>query len=279
MTLTLRKTVFLPASPSIVWDHLTKSELMGKWFHPAADDLREGHPYTLLSAADGERMCWGTVEKATPHEHMRWSFTVGPMQGMMSTVDWRLAAAPGGTELTLEHSGLPDDGEGYGLVLALDKGWHGFLGHLHAMGDDYTATIRTPATPEAARKAIFDEMDIWWSTRVEKTPTGATVRFGNSHVTFDFGTRDGTYVWTCTDAHMIIEDVADTTEWQGTSLIWQILPDGDGSRITLSHLGLTPQLACNDVCTRGWQHFFESSLLAHLSGQTASPEDKQPLSA
>lgn len=279
MTLTIRKTVFLPAAPAIVWDHLTKADLMGKWFHPAAEDLAEGQPYTLLSAADGERMCWGEVEKATPHEHMRWSFTVGPMQGVMSTVDWRLAPAPGGTELTLEHSGLPENGEGYGLVLALDKGWHGFLGNFHAMGDDYTATIRTPASVEAAQKAIFDEMHIWWSTRVEKTASRATIHFGNSHVSFDFAMRDGTHVWTCREANMIIEDVDDATEWQGTSLIWQILPDDDGSRITLSHLGLTPSLDCHDVCTRGWQHFFENSLLAHLSGETATPETREPLSA
>ncbi|MBO9465108.1 SRPBCC domain-containing protein [Tropicibacter sp. R15_0] len=278
MTLTIRKTVFLPAAPAIVWNHLTKADLMGKWFHPAAEDLAEGQPYTLLSAADGERMCWGEVEKATPHEHMRWSFTVGPMQGVMSTVDWRLAPAPGGTELTLEHSGLPENGEGYGLVLALDKGWHGFLGNFHAMGNDYTATIRTPASVETAQKAIFDEMHIWWSTRVEKTASGATIHFGNSHVSFDFAKRDGTYVWTCREANMIIEDVADATEWQGTSLIWQILPDGDGSRITLSHLGLTPSLDCHDVCTRGWQKYFENSLLAHLSGETATPETREPLS-
>ncbi|PYG27995.1 SRPBCC family protein [Pelagimonas varians] len=278
MTLTIQKSVFLPASPETVWAHLTRADLLGKWFHPAKEDMREGHPYTLLSAKDGDNMCWGMVEKATPTQHMRWSFTVAPMNGMMSTVDWRLAPAPGGTQLTLEHSGLPEGGEGYGLVLALDKGWHGFVGNLHAMGDDYTATIHTPASAESAKTAIFNQMQDWWSTRVEKTDGGATLRFGNSHATFVFSERDGTYVWTCTDANMIAEGLSDTTEWIGTSLVWQILPEGAGARITLSHIGLSPTLECHDVCTRGWQHFFETSLLAHLSGETASPESREPLS-
>lgn len=278
MTLTIQKSVFLPANPDTVWAHLTRADLLGKWFHPAKEDMREGHPYTLLSAKDGGTMCWGVVEKATPSQHMRWSFTVGSMDGMMSTVDWRLAPAPGGTLLTLEHSGLPEGGEGYGLVLELDKGWHGFVGNLHAMGDDYTATIQTPATPDITKAAIFDQMHDWWTTSVEKTSDGATLRFGKSHATFKFSERDGTYIWSCTDANMIAEGLTDTSEWQGTSLVWQILPDGKGSRVTLSHIGLTPALDCHGVCTRGWQHFFETSLFAHLSGKTASPETRAPLS-
>ncbi len=131
MTLTIRKSVFLPADPATVWDHLTRADLLGKWFHPATADLAEGQDYTLLSEKDGDRMCWGTVEKLSPKDHMRWSFTVGPLNGTMTTVDWHLAPTAGGTHLTLEHSGLPEDGEGYGLVLAFDKGWHGFLGNLH----------------------------------------------------------------------------------------------------------------------------------------------------
>lgn len=131
MTLTIRKSVFLPADQTTVWDHLTRADLLGKWFHPASSDLVEGQPYTLLSQKDGDRMCWGTVEKLSPKDHMRWSFTVGPLNGTMTTVDWRLTTAPGGTQLSLEHSGLPEGAEGYGLVLALDKGWHGFLGNLH----------------------------------------------------------------------------------------------------------------------------------------------------
>lgn len=279
MTLTIHKSVFLSACPETVWAHLTRADLLGKWFHPAKEDLREGHPYTLLSAKDGGTMCWGMVEKTTPPEHMRWSFTVGPMNGTMSTVDWRLTQTAGGTLLSLEHSGLPEGGEGYGLVLALDKGWHGFVGNLHAMGDDYCATIHTAASPDAARAAIFDDMTGWWSPHVEKTDTGATIRFGDSHATFEFSQRDGTYVWTCTDANMIIDGIADSTEWHGTTLIWQILPEGDGSRITLSHIGLTPALDCHNVCTNGWARYFETSLLAYLCGETASPETRGPLSA
>ncbi len=273
----IQKTVFLAAPPETVWRFLTEADKLGTWFHPADADMTEGADYMLRNGADGDPMCWGKVREMTPPTHMVWDFTVGPMDGMMTTVEWRLAPAPGGTRLTLSHAGLPAVKEAFGLVMALDKGWHDFLRNLHETATtDYSATIIVPAKPMAAKTAIFDQMDQWWSSKVAKTDSGARIEFGNSHVEFAFseGDRKGDYVWACTDANMIIEDVADATEWQGTSLRWRITDIGEGSRITLTHQGLNADLECLDVCTRGWQHFFEDSLKAHLSGGEPSPETR-----
>ncbi|MBU2942127.1 SRPBCC domain-containing protein [Shimia thalassica] len=130
---TIRKSVFLAAPKSRVWEFLSKADLLGKWFHPAQHDLVQGEDYVLTSQKDGDRMCWGTVEKADPTDYMKWSFTVGPLNGAMTTVEWFLEDTAGGTRLSLAHSGLPEGSDGYGLVMALDKGWHGFLANLHDM--------------------------------------------------------------------------------------------------------------------------------------------------
>lgn len=143
---------------------------------------------------------------------------------------------------------------------------------------DYSATITTSAPPDRVARQILDDLELWWSTRVDRRADGFTVRFNNSHVTFAFdpgGTPDQ-FTWTCSDAHMIIEGVDDLEEWRGTRLIWHIAPSTDGSTITLTHEGLTPSIACFDVCVRGWQHFFEGSLRNHLNGETAMPETSQP---
>ncbi|KAJ55289.1 hypothetical protein ACMU_11360 [Actibacterium mucosum KCTC 23349] len=277
---TISKSVFLPATRMVVWQYLTDPAKMERWFHPADAPLAEGQDYTLRNGRDGDRMCWGKVIEMRAPEYMKWDFTVGPMEGAMSTVEWHLADAPGGTRLTMAHAGLPETAEAFGLVLALDKGWHAFLGNLHVLAEadatgDYSATITVPATPETAKVAIFDEMDIWWSKRVDRSDNGVTVHFGGSHVSFDFaGDDDGGYHWHCRDANMLIEDVDDATEWAGTSLIWHIRPEPGGSRITLTHQGLNADLACHDVCTRGWQKYFETSLRAHLSGETPMPETR-----
>lgn len=123
----IQKSIFIAADQKTVWDYLTKADLLGKWFHPAKSDLRAGESFSLHSKKDDDRMCWGTVIAENPHTYMKWDFTVGPLNGQMTTVEWHLKPAAGGTRLSLEHNGLPDNIAGFGLVLALDKGWHGFL--------------------------------------------------------------------------------------------------------------------------------------------------------
>lgn len=130
---TIRKSIFIAASRDTVWQYLTEAKLLGAWFHPARSDLADGEDYTLVSQNDGDRMCWGKVTEMRAPDYMRWDFTVGPMNGAMSQVEWTLADAPGGTRLTLEHSGLPETADAFGLVLALDKGWHGFLSNFQGL--------------------------------------------------------------------------------------------------------------------------------------------------
>lgn len=138
---------------------------------------------------------------------------------------------------------------------------------------DYSATITTSASPERAAQAIAGDLEQWWSTRIERSASGFTTRFNNSHATFAFDAQDTTHhrVWTCTDAHMIMEDVEDAAEWVGTQLMWDIAQTETGSTVTLTHKGLTPALPCFDICRRGWEHFFEISLRDHLNGATAQP--------
>ena len=138
---------------------------------------------------------------------------------------------------------------------------------------DYSATIQTRAPAQKAARSIFDDLDQWWSSRVEHTPQGFTIRFNNSHASFAIepGGSDLASVWACTDAHMIMDGVDDLREWVGTQLIWTVTPAPGGSTVTLTHKGLTPQIACYDICQRGWQHFFQTSLRDHLNGDTAAP--------
>ncbi len=139
---------------------------------------------------------------------------------------------------------------------------------------DYSASIETTVSAASAALAIRNEMDIWWSLRVEQNDQQATIRFRNSHVTFAFDPNgtDNRFSWTCTDAHMIIEDVGDYGEWKGTKLLWDTVPTATGSRVTLTHQGLNPDLECHGVCVAGWGRYFENSLKNHLNGGTPSPE-------
>jgi len=126
-TATIQKTIFLNASPEEVWEYLTDKDKLGKWFHPAADNLVEGKPFALLEdAADNEsKICWGDVLTANKPSTLSYTFTVKPLGGATTTVHWKLEQAAGGTRVSLRHEGIDEAAKdaALGLLMALDKGW------------------------------------------------------------------------------------------------------------------------------------------------------------
>jgi uncharacterized protein YndB with AHSA1/START domain len=123
----INKTIFLAASREIVWDYLTDKDKLGEWFHPAAENLTEGKPYVLLgdTADSSSKVCWGDVLSAKKPSFLSYSFTIKPLGGAMTTVNWTLEEAAGGTRVTLVHEGIGEAAgdAALGLLMALEEGW------------------------------------------------------------------------------------------------------------------------------------------------------------
>lgn len=128
---TLRKQIYLNASKAEVWAFLTEPEKLAEWFHKPPETLSEG-PYEMFGTTSGDKLMWGVVTEATPHDRLVYTFSIAPMNGATSTVAWTLEDVPGGTRLSLEHSGLPESAATFGLTLALDKGWDDHLSRMRA---------------------------------------------------------------------------------------------------------------------------------------------------
>jgi len=129
---TLTKSIYLRASREDVWAYLTDPEKLAIWFHKPPKALAEGEEYAMYGTTSGDKLMWGEVTVARPHEQLEMSFTIAPMQGATSTVKWQLDEVAGGTRLSLEHSGLPEGADAFGLTLALDKGWDDHIGRMRA---------------------------------------------------------------------------------------------------------------------------------------------------
>ncbi|MBV1897167.1 MAG: SRPBCC domain-containing protein [Rhodobacteraceae bacterium] len=136
---TIQKSIFLNATPEQVWDYLTEPEMMGIWFHKPKTPLREGEKLEMFGAESGDKLIWGVVNVARKPEYLEYTFTIKPMGDATSLVKWTLEEVPGGTRLSLQHSGLPQGAEAFGLTLALDKGW-----------DDHIARMRASLHEDAA---------------------------------------------------------------------------------------------------------------------------------
>lgn len=133
-TTTINKSIFIAASRETVWDYLTDKDKLGEWFHPAESNLVEGKPYALLEdvADSSSKMCWGEVLSAKEPSFLSYTFTIKPLGGAMTTVNWTLEEASGGTRITLSHEGVGEAaGEAaLGLLMALDEGWDKHLSAL-----------------------------------------------------------------------------------------------------------------------------------------------------
>ena len=129
---TLRKSIYLKATPDTVWEYLTQPDKLAIWFHAPKVSMSEGAPLEMFGTTSGDRMIWGDVIVARKPEYLEYTFTIAPMGGATSTVKWTLTEVDGGTHLALEHSGLPAGADTFGLTLALDKGWEGHMSSMRA---------------------------------------------------------------------------------------------------------------------------------------------------
>jgi uncharacterized protein YndB with AHSA1/START domain len=124
---------------------------------------------------------------------------------------------------------------------------------------DYQKTIRVKAHPEALFDALTSVSGLaaWWTRVTGSGDAGGELKFFFDspepcvmHV--DQATRPTSVQWTVAACNFL-------PDWVGTRPTFTITPvDGDASELQFRHHGLTPELDCIEMCTRGWNHFLES---------------------
>lgn len=137
--------------------------------------------------------------------------------------------------------------------------------------NSFTTTFLVDQTPAAAFAAINDVRG-WWSEHIDG-PTdelGAEFRY-RSEVQLDGETivhrctmrveefvPDQLVVWHCLENYFSF--TADTTEWTGTRIVFEISTEGDRTRVRFTHRGLVSGYECFDVCTDAWSGYVAGSL-------------------
>lgn len=146
-------------------------------------------------------------------------------------------------------------------------------------GADYRKTIRVQASPEALFDALTSICGLagWWAPVTGSGEAGGELRFYMNipeplviHV--DEATRPArtqsarTQSATAHSARTQTASVRWTViecgflpDWAGTRPVFTIAPAGDGaSELSFRHHGLTAELDCIEMCTRGWNHYLAS---------------------
>ena len=85
----------------------------------------------------------------------------------------------------------------------------------------------------------------WWARHVEGRCTNIndifTVRFGKTSGTFKITEIQPRKKirWLVADSYLPLFN--DVSQWTNTELLWEISTDGMASRLTMTHIGLTPK--------------------------------------
>lgn len=125
---------------------------------------------------------------------------------------------------------------------------------------DYSKEIYFDCSSETLFEAITQRLELWWGktdTPVFKVSDEFKTSFGKAFWKFKIKEFESNtnVVWECIDGQPEFEH-----EWVGTTLHWLISSEGEKTKLSFTHVGLTPSFECYDVCAPTWDMFLCKSL-------------------
>jgi hypothetical protein len=133
------------------------------------------------------------------------------------------------------------------------------------MTDESYRTAFTVEQSPAEVSAAINDVRSWWTGEIDGvTDTlGAefTYRYRDLHESRQAITElvpGERVVWDVTEGYLSF--VGETDEWKGTQIVFELVPDGDGTELRFTHVGLTPDGECYGSCSGGWNALVQGNL-------------------
>ena len=130
MSTSVKHQYFFPQGPEMVWEYLTRAELMELWLMPNNFLPIPGHEFEFrikpVPALDFDGIVYCKVLEIVPHQKLSYSWKTGPGNGKIeldSIVVWKLVPKENGTQLLLEHTGFKE-AENFKMYTAVNDGWY-----------------------------------------------------------------------------------------------------------------------------------------------------------
>jgi len=147
------------------------------------------------------------------------------------------------------------------------------------MTTDYSVTLLVDKTPEETFEAI-NNVPAWWSQDFEGASQNPGdeffVRFQDIHYSGQRLTDivpGKKIVWLVT--HSNLSFLSDPSEWEGTTIIFDITEEDGQTKVQFTHQGLQPQIQCFRDCSNGWNYYLQQSLLPYINTGEGKPNVKE----
>lgn len=142
---------------------------------------------------------------------------------------------------------------------------------------DYECNIQAQAPAEECFEKI-GRVSEWWTKdfngSAQKPGDAFTVHFGETFVDFKIAEAipGKKIVWQVTNCNL--PWLKDKTEWNGTSVIWELSSENGTTTVAMTHRGLVPEVECYNNCQEGWNFYVAKSLRQFLTGGKGLPDGK-----
>jgi hypothetical protein len=139
---------------------------------------------------------------------------------------------------------------------------------------DFTTTILVEQAPETVLNTLLNVRS-WWSGLYDESFEGSSEKIGDE---FSFLAGGGVHytkqklvelvpnkkiVWIVTESNLSFVDTTD--EWTGTKISFDILPEGNKTKVVFTHIGLVPTFECYDSCAPAWTQYMQERLTHALA--------------
>ncbi|MEA2750945.1 MAG: hypothetical protein QOI41_5088 [Myxococcales bacterium] len=128
----------------------------------------------------------------------------------------------------------------------------------------FSTTFTVDQTPEEAFAAINDVRG-WWSGQIDgstdKLNDEFTYRYKDIHYSKQKITElipGKSVVWLVVESRL--DFIADKSEWNGTSITFEIAKKGNKTEVRFTHVGLVPDHECFGACSNAWGSLTTRSL-------------------
>ncbi|HZI24615.1 MAG TPA: SRPBCC domain-containing protein [Chryseolinea sp.] len=132
------------------------------------------------------------------------------------------------------------------------------------MATDFNTTILVDQTPEEAFNAI-NNVRGWWSEEIEGNTENINDEFEyhyedlhKAKIKLIEVVPNKKVVWLV--MHNYFKFTKDTSEWTNTKISFEISKKDNKTQVRFTHMGLTAEYECFDVCSNAWTHYTQESL-------------------
>ncbi len=144
---------------------------------------------------------------------------------------------------------------------------------------NYTTTFSVDQTPEQAFAAI-NNFRGWWSGEIEGDTDKLGAEFAYRYKDVHRSKQNITefipgkkVVWQVLDSYLSF--VEDKSEWNGTTISFEISKKSNKTEVRFTHQGLVPEFECFDACSNAWGFYINSSLRGLITTSKGQPNPKE----